>query len=315
MKRIFFTILLGCLFLINESAQAQKPSHKKSSASRQATTQTKKQSPKKNPQSSKKKQIQETTKKPVNQAALENNPITENPMQQIASFSPEDQLKSQKIANDQLKKLQDFYEKINASPELNLAYRKALNKNLKQTVPIYQPLQEMTLEEKLIFLRAVNKKLKDSFYKQKQATVKTVKDQRVSAHHQAISLQDIPLKNMSIPTDHAAMIKMGSFTPLDIPAVPETQVLRASSATDSYDSTAGSAGEIRADLIKDVAKESRDLDNQAFNQDALNSDIKEANRANRDATNAVGGSKPTEIADFSAAQRDRRRIEVEGLKN
>jgi hypothetical protein len=318
MKRSFFIGLLSCLFLINAPMLAKNASPKKTIKHVQALphkqfkTQPKQSKGRGHKQNT--KQIPAMNKNRVVQSNLAPSAATADPMKQIATLPPEDQLKAQQIAKAHLIKLKDFYDKIAASPELDLSYRQKINTKLKQVATINLPSQGMTPEETLLFLRSVNKKLKERSFKQRQATVKTVNDQLADAHRQAMSLQNIPLSNIPIPSGHGAMLKMASFTPLNIPATPEIPIIGSPVALDSYDTVIGTNDEIRAGLIKGVAKESRDFGSQAASQDVLTSDIREANRANRSAINAVDGSNPTESGDFSAAQRERRRLEVEGLK-
>jgi hypothetical protein len=277
MKRSFLNGLSVCLFVVNMPAHANSTLYKKQ----------------------------------VDQKNLTETSSVDDLIRQILDLPPEEQLKAQRILNDYLKKLDAFYVQIEASPELNLAYRKLLNTKLKQLGTITQSPKGMTPEEELIYLRSVNKQLREKSIKERRAIVETVNKQLADAYRQSMSLKT-PLKSIPVPPGHAGMLKMASFTPLEIPAAPEIPIL-GSTALDSYD-LPGSNDGIPGDLVRDIAKEGRDFESRAASsQDVLNSDIKDANRASRSATNVIEIT-PTETADFLQAKRDKRRLALEGLK-
>ena len=234
------------------------------------------------------------------------------PQEILSGLSPEDDLKARKIAHAQLVKLKNFYTKINANPELNLQYREKLNETLKQTSNIYIPPKEMTPEQKLIFLRAVNKRLKERQFSREQEIARSVDQQLAEAQRQALEL-NAQQTGLAAPTPQGqpgAALTQASVGLLKIPAVPEMRTLSGV----NLDSESSSSDEVKPLLVRTVAKASRDLKSKSSSQSALNADIKNANRDRRLSTNAQYGGSENATDDYlKQVHRSQRTTQIRGM--
>ena len=240
------------------------------------------------------------------------NAYARTPQEILSGLSPEDDLKARKIAHAQLVKLKKFYAKINADLSLNLQYREILNRILGEISSIYISPEKMTPEQELMFLRAVNKILKNKQFSKQQEIARVVDQQLAEAQRQALEInaQKTGLAPPTLPGQPGSALTQASVGLLNIPAFPERRNLSGVNP----DSESSSSDEVKPLLVRTVAKASRDLKSKSSSQSALNADIKNENRDRRRSTNAQYGGSENATDDYlKQVHRSQRTTQIKGM--